>query len=73
VARHEREFGADAPEPLTPDQVLKLLGAAGGRRGECSDAAAPFFAGADGWKDALHELGGAFAKKERGLIDDQSE
>ncbi len=73
MARYERDFGAGAPEPLTPQQVLELLGTAESGKRASSDAVARFLAGGDDWKEALHELRGAFAQGERGLIDGQSE
>jgi hypothetical protein len=68
LARHESSFGAKAQEPLTLNELLDLLGdgAVSGDRSR-EDAIACYLSGADGWKDAVKRLGGAFADGAAGL------
>ena len=68
MARHERDFCADAEAPLSLEDLLALLA----RRDDSDersrqDAIACFLSGGDGWRDAIKVLGGAFAGEETGL------
>jgi hypothetical protein len=68
LARHERDFCADAEAPLSLEDLLALLA-----RDEDSDersrqdAIACYLSGADGWRDAMKVLGGTFAGEATGL------
>jgi hypothetical protein len=66
LARYEKDFGANAESPLSLDELLGLLGDADcGRSRE--DAIACYLSGSEGWRDAVKELGGAFAEEARRL------
>ena len=68
MARHESDFQADAAEPLGADALLELLGAAGHPDLQARQRAiACYLSGGDGWREAMKQLGGAFAELERGL------
>lgn len=73
MARFERDLGASAAAPLSLAQLLDLLGPAAGGEVERTGAVARFVAGAEGWEEALRELGGTFAETEQGLTDGQAE
>ncbi len=73
MARLEREFGASAAEPLSLNQLLELLGPANGDEVSRRQKIACYLAGADGWEEALRELGGTFADTEQGLTDGHAE
>jgi hypothetical protein len=65
LARHERDFCADAEAPLSLEDLLALLGP-GEHSDERSrqDAIACYLSGGDGWRDAMKILGGTFAEQE---------
>jgi type IV secretory pathway VirJ component len=69
LARHERDFRTDAEAPLSLNELLALLdsGEAQGRTRE--DAIACYLSGSDGWRDAVKQLGGAFADQAVELRD----
>ena len=73
MARHDGEF-APAGEPLSLDELLR---AAGERRSEPSqrrqDAIACYLSAGEGWRDAVKELGGAFAEIEAGLRESKTD
>jgi hypothetical protein len=66
LARFERDFRADAKEPLTLNELIALLGEEGDARSR-EDAIACYLSGSDGWRDAVKQLGGAFAEDAGGL------
>ena len=68
MARHERDFCADAEAPLSLDDLLSLLdsGAEVDDRSR-QDAIACYLSGGDGWRDAMKMLGGTFAEEVTGL------
>jgi len=62
LARHERDFRASAGEPLSFEEALAMLGrgideADRARR----HAIACYLSASEGWRDAVKQLGGAFA------------
>jgi hypothetical protein len=61
LARFERDFRANAEEPLTLDELVAWLGEEGDARSR-EDAIACYLSGSDGWRDAVKQLGGAFAE-----------
>jgi hypothetical protein len=68
LARHEGDFGAQAQEPLSLDDLLTLLGNAAEREGlSREDAIACYLSGGDGWREAVKLLGGTFAEGATGL------
>ena len=69
MARHERNFRAEAEEPLSLHELLALLGPEAADDRSREDAIACYLSGADGWRDAMKLLGGAFAGEEAGLKD----
>lgn len=74
MARHERDFCADAEAPLSLDDLLALLGS-GAEADDRSrqDAIACYLSGGDGWRDAMKMLGGTFAEEVTGLKERKSE
>jgi type IV secretory pathway VirJ component len=60
LARHERDFRTDAEAPLSLNELLALLESGGEGRSR-EDAIACYLSGSDGWRDAVKQLGGAFA------------
>lgn len=70
MARHESDFRASAEEMLGLDELLALLGDAAEREGRSrEDAIACYLSGGDGWREAMKQLGGTFAKEAAGLRD----
>jgi len=70
LARHEGEFRSDTQGPLTLDELLALLGNAPGGAGlSREDAIACYLSASDGWREAMKQLGGAFAEGGAGLKD----
>ena len=70
LARHEGEFCSDTQGPLTLDELLALLGNAPGGAGlSREDAIACYLSASDGWREAMKQLGGAFAEGGAGLKD----
>jgi hypothetical protein len=68
LARHESDFGAEAQEPLSLNELLVLLGdaAEGGDRSR-EDAIACYLSGGEGWREAVKRLDGTFAEGATGL------
>ena len=66
MARFERDFRGSAEAPLTLDELVALLGDNGDARSR-EDAIACYLSGSEGWRDALKQLGGAFAEEAAGL------
>lgn len=74
MARHERDFCADAETPLSLDDLLALLGSAAEADDRSrQDAIACYLSGGDGWRDAMKMLGGTFAEEVTGLKERKSE
>jgi hypothetical protein len=70
LARHEGDFSAGAPEPLSLNELLVLLGtAAEGDERSREDAIACYLSGSDGWREAVKRLGGTFAQGATGLSE----
>ena len=68
MARHERDFPADAEAPLSLDELLALLDLRGGGDSQSrEDAIACYLSAAEGWHDAVKKLGGMFAGEATGL------
>ena len=68
LARHERDFGAAAEEPLNIAELLEKLGETAGLDGRSrEDAIACYLSGGAGWKEAVKQLGGTFAEGAAGL------
>jgi hypothetical protein len=68
LARHESDFGAEAQEPLSLNELLALLGDAAESEGRTrEDAIACYLAGGEGWREAVKLLGGTFAEGATGL------
>jgi hypothetical protein len=61
LARHESNFDIDSQAPLSLDELLALLGGRGVDPQSRQEAIACYLSGSDGWRDAVRELGGAFA------------
>ena len=74
MARHEGDFRTKAQEPISLSELLALLGDAAERDGRSrEDAIACYLSGADGWREAVKLLGGAFAEGESRLRERQPE
>jgi len=74
LARHEGDFRKDAEEPLSLNELLTLLG--NGATGEArsrEDAIACYLSASEGWREAMKQLGGAFANGETGLKDHKAD
>ena len=68
MARHERDFCADAEAPLSLDDLLALLGSAAEADDRSrQDAIACYLSGGDGWRNAMKMLSGTFAEEVAGL------
>ena len=68
MARHDGEFRAEAPEPLSLDELLVLFGTEVEGNGQSrEDAIACYLSGGDGWREAVKLLGGTFAEEAAGL------
>ena len=74
MARHEQDLQADAAMPLSVEDLLRLIGGDGelGPRAR-QDAIACYLSAADGWREAVRQLGGAFAEGEAGLRERKAE
>jgi hypothetical protein len=67
LARHEGDFRSTAEEPLSLAEFLDLLSDGAHDRRSREDAIACYLSGAEGWRDAVKQLGGAFAERMTGL------
>jgi hypothetical protein len=74
LARHEGDFRTTAEEPLSIDELLALLSAEGedGARAR-QDAIACYLSAGDGWREAMKQLGGAFAELGSGLKESKTD
>ena len=63
MARFEGKFEADGSEPVELEQLLALLrSASAGSLESREHARACYLSLSDGWREAVKELGGAFAE-----------
>jgi hypothetical protein len=63
LARHEGDFRASAGEALSLNDLLELLNTSGeGDFRARQDAIACYLSAGEGWRDAVKQLGGAFAE-----------
>jgi hypothetical protein len=68
LARHERNFGVAAQEPLSLAELLEKLGEAADLDGRSrAEAIACYLSGGEGWREAVKQLGGTFAEGATGL------
>ena len=67
MARFEKDFSEDGQEPLSLNELLTLLGNSASADRTREDAIACYLSGADGWREAVKKLGGAFAAEATGL------
>jgi hypothetical protein len=66
LARHEGDIRADAGEALSLHDLLDLLSASGEQDlRKRQEAIACYLSGSEGWREAVKQLGGAFADEER--------
>ena len=66
MARFERDFRGNAEAPLTLNELIELLGDKADARSR-EDAIACYLSGSEGWREAVKQLGGAFAEEITGL------
>ncbi len=65
MARHEGDFHASAGEPLSLEELLDLLSAEGRFDSRArQQAIACYLSAGEGWREAMRQLGGAFAEIE---------
>lgn len=70
MARHEGDFRESAEELLSLNELLNRLGKTAEREGRSrEDAIACYLAGAEGWREAMKQLGGTFAEDATELKD----
>ena len=67
MARFEKDFSDASDTPLTLNELLSLLGGGTVEGRTREDAIACYLAAGEGWRDAVKELGGAFAAEVTGL------
>ncbi len=68
LARYERNIHDGAARPLGMEELLRVLNADGQHDAHARQhAIACYLAAGEGWRDALNELGGAFAADGPGL------
>jgi hypothetical protein len=73
LARHEGDLRADAEEPLSLNELLALLADAKGEDGSREHVIACALSAGEGWREAVKQLGGAFADGAAGLRDRKAE
>ena len=74
LARHERNFRTAAEAPLTLNELMALLGPGSEADEETrGDAIACYLSGSEGWRDAVKQLGGAFAEGGTGLKESKTD
>ena len=74
LARHEGDFRTGAEEPLSLNELLALLGESGvGNARSREDAIACYLSASDGWREAMKQLGGAFAETASELKERKAE
>jgi len=62
LSRHDGKFTAAEEAPVDAAELLCALATqARAERCDRTDAIARYLSGGDGWREALHRLGGAFA------------
>ena len=68
LARHDGDFRSRTHRPLSLDELLVLLGDGPGPEGlSREDAIACYLSAGEGWREAMKQLGGAFAEGAAGL------
>jgi hypothetical protein len=68
LARHEVDFRKQAEEPLGLNELLALLGDGTLNAARSREAAiACYLSASEGWREAMKQLGGAFAEDGAGL------
>ena len=74
LARHEWDFRKNAEEPLSLNELLTLLGSsATGEARSREDAIACYLSASEGWREAMKQLGGAFADGEATLKESKAD
>jgi hypothetical protein len=74
LARHEGDFRRQAEEPLSLNELLTLLGhGATDEARSREDAIACYLSASEGWREAMKQLGGAFADGETGLTGNKAD
>ena len=62
MARHDGDFQSGTHEPLSLDELLALLGDGRVEGLSREDAIACYLSAGEGWREAMKQLGGAFAE-----------
>ena len=74
MARHEGNIRAAGTEPLALEELFAMLGDQDGLPVPArKQAIACYLSGAEGWREAVEQLGGAFAEEDAGLRDDKAD
>ena len=70
MARHEGDFRADRHEPLSVEELVRLLGQPGEAQAESREGTiASYLSSSEGGDEAVKKLGGAFADGVLGLTE----
>jgi hypothetical protein len=74
LAKHEGEIRARAEKPLSLSELLELMGTGSEAEERARQhAIACYLSAGEGWREAVKELGGAFAEEEPGLRERKAE
>ena len=73
MARFEKDFSDAADTPLTLNELLSVLGGGPVEGRSREDAIACYLSAGEGWREAVKELGGAFAAEVTGLKEPKAE
>ena len=74
MAQHERDFRSGAEEPISLDELLALLSSGAGSDGfSREDAIACYLSAGEGWREAMKQVGGAFAEGAAGLKENKAD
>ena len=73
MARFEKDFSGSAETPLTLNELLSLLGGGTEDGRSREDAIACYLAVGEGWREAVKQLGGAFATEVTGFKDGKAD
>jgi hypothetical protein len=74
LAKHEGEIRARTEKPLSLSELLELMGTGSEAEERARQhAIACYLSAGEGWREAVKEIGGAFAEEESGLKERKSD